>query len=98
MDTIKLLERHPHIEFGTPGQLIHLLESYSGHYEEILMESLDRQPTFMTIWMLNRIINAEDSSTRDILLDKMKSVMTHPLADQEAKDLAKEFYNYQTEE
>jgi hypothetical protein len=95
---INLLERHPHIEFGTPGQPIHLLESYSGHYEELLMASLDRQPTFMTIWMLNRIINAEEGLSRDKLVDKMKSYMTHPLADEEAKDSAKKFYIYQTEE
>lgn len=95
---INLLERHPQVEFGTPGQPIHLLESYSGHYEELLMASLDRQPTVMTIWMLNRIINAEDGSNRDKLIDKMKSYMTHPLADEQAKDTAKDFYTYQTTE
>jgi hypothetical protein len=95
---INLLERHPHVEFGTPGQPVHTIESYSGHYEDLLMESLDRQPTFITIWMLNRIINAAEGSEKGKLIDKMKSFMTHPSAGEEAKDAAKDFYMFQTKE
>jgi hypothetical protein len=95
---ISLLERHPHVEFGTPGQPIHALESYSGHYEELLMASLDRQPTFMTIWMLNRIINEEKGLTKNSLIEKLKSCISHPLADEQASESAKEFYTYQTRE
>ncbi|MBN8789439.1 MAG: hypothetical protein J0I84_20350 [Terrimonas sp.] len=95
---INLLERHPQVEFGTPGQPIHTIESYSGHYEDLLMKSLDRQPTFMTIWMLNRILNVETGSNRHRLIGKMKSYMTHPLANEQARETAKGFYFYQTSE
>ena len=95
---LNLLERHPQVEFGTPGQPIHTIESYSGHYEDFLMESLDRRPTFMTIWMLNRIINLAKGSKKDKLIDKLKSFMTHPSADEQAKVAAKDFYTFQTKE
>lgn len=92
---INLLERHPNIEFGTPGQPIHTIEKYEGYYEGLLLKSLDRKPTFMTIWMLNRIINVEKGEQKAKLVEKMKSYTTHPLADEEAKNSALDFYEYQ---
>ena len=94
---INLLERHPSIEFGTPGEPIHTIECYPGQYEELLNKSLDRRPTYMTIWMLNRIINASPDNKAD-LIAKMKEYTFHPLADNEAKTAAKEFYDFQTKE
>ena len=93
---INLLERNPKVEFGTPGEPIHTIENYGGHYEELLMASLERQPTFMTTWMLNRIINAANVFEKKTLIDKMKHITTHPLADEQTKNTAKNFYDYQT--
>ena len=95
---INLLERHPQVEFGTPGQPIHTIESYGAHYEDLLLASLDRQPTFMTIWMLNRIINATKGFRKEKLVYQIKSCMTHPSADKQAKDYASNFYEFQTKE
>lgn len=55
---LRVLERHPHLEFGTPGQVVHTLEGYRGQYEALLLASLDRRPTVMTTWVLNRLLNA----------------------------------------
>ena len=92
---IDLLERHPSVEFGTPGEPIHTIESYDGQYEDLLSKSLDRRPTYMTIWMLNRIINASPDN-KDDLIEKMKTYINHPLADNEARTAAQGFYDFQT--
>ena len=93
---LDVLERHPQVEFGTPGQLVHTIESYSGHYEELLMASLDRRPTFTTVWMLNRLTNAASGHERSKLVDKMNRLRSHPLADEQAKVAAEDFYRFQT--
>ncbi len=94
---IDLLERHPEIEFGTPGEPVHTLEHFAGRYEVLLLESLKRRPTSMTIWMLNRMINAAVEPEKTQLWDALKSCITHPLADAQAKEDAAEFYAFQVE-
>ncbi|MFC6098427.1 hypothetical protein ACFPVY_17395 [Flavobacterium qiangtangense] len=95
---INLLERHPEVEFGSPGEPVHTLEKFEGHYEEFLMKSLDKHPTQMTVWMLNRMINGQEESEQKKLIQKLKDCITHPLADQATIEFAKDFYEYQTEE
>jgi hypothetical protein len=55
---LELAERHPQVEFGALGQLVHTLETYRDHYETLLLASLERRPTSTTIWLLNRLLNA----------------------------------------
>ena len=94
---IMLLEKHPNIEFGTPGEPVHTLESYVGYYEQLLFASLNRIPTYMTVWMLNRIINGiRDLNKRQKLVDKLKNCSVHNKASDWAKQSAIDFYNFQT--
>ena len=96
---IHLLERHPEIEFGTPGEPVHTLERFQGHYEDLLYESLARRPTEVTVWMLNRIINGEHDAVKKIdLLKRLKNCSTHPRANDVAKQAALDFLKYQTED
>ena len=95
---LEVLERHPKVEFGTPGQLVHTIESYSGQYEDLLLASLDRQPTFMTVWMLNRLINAATGAERNQLVANLHRLRTHPRADEQAKAAVEEFYSFHTKE
>lgn len=97
-EMINLLERHPEVEFGSPGEPVHTLEKFEGHYEEFLMKSLDKHPTQMTIWMLNRMINGQTEEEQKKLIQKLKDCINHPLADKVAIEMAKDFYEYQTEE
>ena len=93
---INLLEKHPEFEFGTPGEPVHSIEEHSGHYEELLYQSLERKPTDMTVWMLNRIINAEkDEEAKKDQLKIMRKCAKHPQADKMAKDSAMEYLKYQ---
>jgi dihydrofolate synthase/folylpolyglutamate synthase len=54
-----LLERFPDAEFGTPGAVIHEVERRPG-FEADLEASLARQPTFLTVSMVNRLMNLTD--------------------------------------
>jgi hypothetical protein len=94
---IKLLERHPEVEFGSPGEPIHTLETFDGHYENHLFESLERRPTEMTIWMLNRIINSKKGNEKSELLKKLAGCSIHNLASEAAKESARDFLEYQLE-
>ncbi|MDP1919470.1 MAG: folylpolyglutamate synthase/dihydrofolate synthase family protein [Myxococcales bacterium] len=58
-----LLERFPDAEFGTPGALIHEVERRGG-FEDELQASLSRQPTFLTVSMVNRLMNLTDEPSR----------------------------------
>ena len=51
----RLLERHPHFNFGNPGRVVHYLEKFDdGTYA----------PTEYNIWMLNRFLNSLDTSEK----------------------------------
>jgi DNA-binding transcriptional regulator YbjK len=95
---LSVLERHPQVHFGAPGQLVHAIESYRGHYENLLLSSLARQPMASTIWLLSRIINAATDAEKDQLLVLMERLQTHLSADEQAKVAAEEFYRFQTGE
>jgi len=70
---LRFMEQQPSCDFGTPGPLTHYMEGFYGNgYEDKLVESIERKPTFQTIWMLNRVIN----STRNLeLREKFGTVL-----------------------
>ena len=51
------MERLDGVELGTPGPLVHTLETLRGGYEMLLAESVRRKPTLLSVWMVNRILN-----------------------------------------
>ena len=65
---LHLFERFPDGDFGVPGPLAHAIEQFYGKgYEELLTASLRRKPTPMTIWLANRIVNADDGNSGKFL-------------------------------
>ncbi|WP_435525480.1 hypothetical protein [Chryseobacterium indoltheticum] len=62
------------------------------------MKSLDKHPTQMTVWMLNRMINGQEECEQKKLIQKLKDCITHPLVDRATIEFAKDFYEYQTED
>ena len=92
----KLIEKYPLTDFGSPGPFVHTLESFTGHYESYLFESLNRRPTRLTIWMLNRIINGEQNIIiKQNLIDRLHSFIHHPLIDEETIDTINGFIAFQ---
>ena len=95
---LQVLERHPQVEFGASGQLVHTLETYRGQYEDLLLASLDRQPTAPTVWLLNRLINAATNAEKRLLMAVLHRLRTYPRADELAQTAAEELYLFQTTE
>jgi hypothetical protein len=91
--TLRFMEDHPNIEYGTPGPLVHFVERFYQHgYEERLLESVQRKPTAPTIWMLNRVINGtKEPEVRRRLVAAMEAARVNPLADQNARQMADRF-------
>lgn len=72
-DVLQLYERYPGEDFGMPGALAHAIENFSGQgYEDRLIESLQRCPTMHTLWLANRVRNAEDEHQ-----ERFTAILTH---------------------
>jgi hypothetical protein len=89
---LRFMEKHPDIDFGTPGPLVAFVESVpNDKYNEILAASLSRKPVPHTVWMLNRVINATKApAERTPLIALMSEVEAHPEADENTRDQARE--------
>lgn len=93
----QLMEKYPQADFGSPGPLVHSLETTGiKGYEGELHKSLMRKPTSLTLWMYNRLINAENDD-RIIRghIQRLKLFAKHPVVDPEAKEQAEHFVKYQ---
>jgi hypothetical protein len=91
----RTMERLYGVGLGTPGPLVHTLESWSGGYEELLAQSVRRKPTPLSVWMVNRILNARPPDSESWLA-LLRSVGVNPAASAETKAEAKRFIEYQT--
>jgi len=92
-----LMERFPDAYLGTPGPLVHSIESLGvERYESQLVESVRRQPSELSVWMVNRIINTNlPPQHRHELLDLMRSVPEHPKVTPRVSELARGFLEHQ---
>lgn len=90
----KFFENNYDKEFGSPGPLVHFLESDDDYQEELKL-SIHRKPTALTVWMVNRIVNGVSEVERQIWLEKLHTVCNDENADSITKDSAKEFIEHQ---
>ena len=79
----RILEKNSDFDFGMPGQIVHTLEKhYKKGLEEELFKSLNRKPTFYTLWMLNRIINGtSDAKEKECYMEMLKSILKMEIPD-----------------
>jgi hypothetical protein len=91
----RTMERLDDVDLGTPGPLAHTLESWRGSYEALLVESVLRKLVPLTVWMINRILNAEPPDA-EVWLGLLWSIEGHPLASAETKASAAGFVERQT--
>ncbi|HQR41115.1 MAG TPA: hypothetical protein PLX97_00495, partial [Gemmatales bacterium] len=59
-------------------------------YEGELIASLQRQPMYLTVWMVSRILNGESRDTRKWKAI-LRQVIRHPNASQDVKHDAEEY-------
>jgi hypothetical protein len=94
-----VMERCGGADLGSPGPLVHCIESvgYEGYLPQ-LVDSVRRKPTYLNVWMVNRILNAEiPDGHREQLLELLTSVATSPTASLTVVEQAKEFLAHQGE-
>lgn len=90
-----LMERYPEAILGTPGPLVHELEAIEGYAAE-LRESVLRQPSYLTVWMINRILNGEpDDDQRRRWRQLLEVASKHPLTPELAREEAVRFIAHQ---
>ena len=79
----RILEENSDFDFGMPGQIVHALEKhYTKGLEEELFKSLNRKPTFYTLWMLNRILNGtSDTKEKESYMEMLKSILKMEIPD-----------------
>ncbi len=90
---LRFMEASPDVDFGMPGGLVHFIEeSLPGSYGALLLSSLERRPTAITVWMLSRLINGtEDKNARQRFIEAMRAALAHPLIEREVREKAREF-------
>lgn len=89
------LERLHESDLGSPGPVVHALEEVGG-YEAELAESVLRQPTPLTVWMVNRLLNVErDSARRERLISLLRVASTHVRSSSEAVEFSLSFIRHQ---
>lgn len=75
---LSLMEKYPLVEFGTPGALTHFIEDFHGQdaqfYDNCVVQSVTRNPTVHTVWLLNRIINGTEPKKREQYIQIMRSI------------------------
>ncbi|MEO5688129.1 MAG: hypothetical protein ABIR54_12270 [Burkholderiaceae bacterium] len=92
---LDLLERHPTADFGTPGPLVNALEAQPD-YAALLAASLERQPTELSAWMANRLLNSKlPRADRSVWLKRLTVVTSHPKAAASVRDSAIRFLDFQ---
>ena len=92
---LALLERHAQADFGTPAPLVQTLEALPGYPAE-LAASLERQPTELTAWMANRLLNSKlPRDDRAEWLKRLTAVTSHPKAAANVRDSAIRFLDFQ---
>lgn len=87
---LAFMESHSELEYGTPGPLVHFVETYRDRgYSQLLTASVSRRPTAHTLWMLNRLINGTThAETRRTYVHLMAGAAAHPEADPGTRDQA----------
>lgn len=92
----KLMEKYPLINWGMPGAIVHFLETANDNlYSKCLLESLNRQPTMHTVWMLNRQLNAATESDKNKYKAVMQNIADNKDLPDEIQNSAKSFLDYQ---
>jgi hypothetical protein len=87
------MERLEAADLGSPGPLVHTLETWPG-YRPLLVESMQRKPTPLTVWMANRVLNGNPPDAPQ-WLRLLREATRHPMASPQVQADARGFLEYQ---
>ena len=87
--------RQPQADLGSPGPLVHTLERLHG-YEGELVCSVRRQPSLLSVWMVNRILNTNLSDdARRSYIALLNEALAHPNATETVREDVRRFIERQ---
>ncbi|HZZ42897.1 MAG TPA: hypothetical protein VFE58_08155 [Tepidisphaeraceae bacterium] len=88
-----LMERCPEADLGTPGPLVHALESLGiPAYEAQLAESVRRRPMYTNVGMVTSILNVErDPVRRGKWIKLLREACVHPAAADTIEQISRYF-------
>lgn len=92
--TMERLDEVDEVDLGAPGPLVHTLETWTGGYEPMLFESVRRKPTSLSVWMVNRILNARPPDS-DAWIALLEATTRHPSASKTTKLASQDFIDFQ---
>lgn len=89
---LRFMEERPDFDFGSPGPLVHYLETfYRRGYEERLCDSVRRRPTAHTVWMLNRVINGAEGGPKLHFVSLLDEVLSRTDLDDRTLSRTRQF-------
>lgn len=92
----EIMEKYPLKDWGMPGSFVHFLESFGAEKEETyLVNSIKRQPTRHTVWMLNRLLNSAECKKREEYLVILCDIAKNESISKAISNSAQEFLDYQ---
>ena len=94
-ELFSVMERLPDAVLGSPGPLVHTLERLHGYQDE-LVRSVRRQPSLLSVWMVNRILNTNLSDdARRLYITLLNEATKHPSASETVRHDARGFIDFQ---
>ena len=91
----RFMEAHPEADFGAPGPLVHLIEQHRGAYEQLLSESVNRNPMYTTLHMLNRLLNTDlTKEERERWLSTLKMIAANTTFSEKAREQAELYLGF----
>ena len=76
---LEIISQNQGVDFGSPGELVHFVEKfYKKGYEEALIESVRKSPTFHYIWMIHRCYNDMNSPFHNEFLSLINEIKENP--------------------
>jgi hypothetical protein len=94
----QFFEKFPLNELGLPGTFTHFIEDFWPDYQDILLGSVARQPSFASIQMVNRILNSKLSVVmRKKYMQALQQVADSKKIAPELSAYAQDFLDYQQE-
>ena len=76
---LEIISENPSVDFGSPGEFVHFVEKfYKKGYEEALIESVKKNPTFHNIWMIHRCYNDTSCAFHNDFLSLINEIKENP--------------------
>jgi hypothetical protein len=91
----RTLERLVDVDIGSPGPIVHTIERIGG-YEPLLIESIQRKPTALTAWLVNRLLNTiREQTARERWLTLLKQALGSADISSRTQQTIMEFITFQ---